>query len=114
MKRSWRFLATLLVVVCAVMGPATTPFAASMAEVQKEAEQGGYQLLTSDELWGLVSGEPSGVLLVDTRQEWEYASGHIAGAVNFPMEPTWLARLTKRGELEQFLGPDKEKRVVFY
>lgn len=113
MKRPWRFIVTLLVAICAVMGPATA-FAANMAEVRKEAERGGYRLITSEELWGMVSRGPGEVLLVDTRQDWEYAAGHIEGAVNFPMEPTWLARLTKRGEMERLLGPDKEKQVVFY
>jgi predicted sulfurtransferase len=114
MKKPGQFMIPLLAAICVVLGLAATPFAASMEEVRKEAERGGYQLITTEELRGMVSREPGGVLLVDTRQEWEYAAGHLAGAVNFPMEPTWLSRLTRRGELEQLLGPDKEKRVVFY
>ena len=76
--------------------------------------RGGYRLLTTDQLWAMVSQDAAGVLLVDTRQDWEYAAGHMQGAMNFPMEPTWLSRLTRRGELEQFLGPDKGKHIVFY
>lgn len=113
MKRSWWFIITFLVAMSGFMGMGTA-CAATMAEVRKEAERGGYTLIGTDELWSMVSREPAGVLLVDTRQEWEYAAGHIEGAVNFPMEPTWLARLTRRGELEQFLGPDREKQIVFY
>lgn len=113
MKKSWWFIITLLVAMSGIMGLGTL-CAATMADVQKEAERGGYTLITSDELWGKISREPAAVLLVDTRQQWEYAAGHIEGAVNFPMEPTWLARLTRRGELEQFLGPDREKQIVFY
>jgi rhodanese-related sulfurtransferase len=51
---------------------------------------------------------------VDTRQEWEYRTGHIDGAVNFPMEPTGWARWRNRGPMETFLGPDKERGIVFY
>jgi rhodanese-related sulfurtransferase len=51
---------------------------------------------------------------VDTRQEWEYRTGHIQGAPNFPMEPTWFARWQRKGELGKLLGPDKERSVVFY
>lgn len=85
-----------------------------MVKVQQDAVGGGYRLITTDDLWAMVSKEPAGVLLVDTRQDWEFAGGHIKGAVNFPLEPTWLARLTKRAELEQFIGPDKERHIVFY
>ena len=52
--------------------------------------------------------------ILDVRTRLEFSRGHIEGAVNFPMEPTWLARLTKRGELEQFLGTDKQRQIVFY
>ena len=54
------------------------------------------------------------MLLVDTRQEWEYRSGHIRGALNFPLEPTWISRWRNKGALEKFLGPDKNRFIVFY
>ena len=79
-----------------------------------KAEKGGYQLIDLNGLWELYQTNRSNLLLVDTRQEWEYDAGFIKGAVNFPIEPTWFARLTQRGELEQFLGPDKKKNLVFY
>ncbi|RJX25004.1 MAG: rhodanese-like domain-containing protein [Desulfurivibrio sp.] len=113
MKRFWWFIITFMLAMSGAMGLGAAG-AATMADVQKEAERGGYKLIATDELWGMISRDPAAVLLVDTRQEWEYAAGHIAGAVNFPMEPTWLSRLTRRGELEQFLGPDKAKHIVFY
>ena len=86
----------------------------SMDTVQNEARSGGYQLLDLDGVWQLYQTGNDKLLLVDTRQEWEYHSGYINGAVNFPMEPTWLARMTQRGALEQFIGPDKSKTLVFY
>jgi rhodanese-related sulfurtransferase len=51
---------------------------------------------------------------LDTRQEWEYRTGHIKKAVNFPIEPTWLSRWRKKSALETFLGPDKNRLIVFY
>jgi hypothetical protein len=86
----------------------------SLSTAQTEARKGGYQLIDLDGLWSLYQNNKEGLLLIDTRQEWEYHSGYIQGAVNFPMEPTWLARMTQRGSLEQFLGPDKERALVFY
>jgi hypothetical protein len=82
--------------------------------VQAEAKRGGYKLIDLDTLQSLYQNNTQELLLVDTRQEWEYHSGFIKGAVNFPLEPTWLARMTQRGALEQFLGPDKSKTLVFY
>jgi len=82
--------------------------------VQMEAQQGGYQIIDTDALWERYRLNPESVLLVDTRQEWEYRIGHINGAENFPMEPTWLSRWRKKGALETVLGPDKERFVVFY
>jgi hypothetical protein len=52
--------------------------------------------------------------MVDTRQEWEYRTGHIENAGNFSMEPTWWARWSKADELEEFLGPDRDRLLVFY
>ncbi len=79
-----------------------------------EAKRGDYRLLTTAEVQKLYENRTPGLLLVDTRQEWEHRTGHIAGSVNFSMEPTAWARWTKRGELEKLLGPDKDRPVVFY
>ena len=94
-------------------GPAD-PVSATWSDVEAEAQRGGYRLISTDELWARYQTDPKGLLLVDTRQEWEYRAGHIKGAVNFPMEPTWLARWRKKGELEQFIGQAKERSIVFY
>jgi len=83
------------------------------ADVQAEANKGGYKLIDIDELWKLYQQDGDNLLLIDTRQEWEYHAGYIKAALNFPMEPTWLARLTQRGAMEQFLGQDKTKTLVF-
>nr|MBF0223059.1 rhodanese-like domain-containing protein [Desulfobulbaceae bacterium] len=113
MKNSWRLILLLcLAITVGLMAPKA--FAADMEQVRQEAKQGGYRLITTNDLRDLIQQNSAGVLLVDTRQDWEYAAGHITGALNFSMEPTWLARLTRRGALEQFLGPDKHKHIVFY
>ena len=92
----------------AASGPAT------WEDVLAEAEQGGYQIISTQDLAARYLAEPAGMLLVDTRQEWEYRTGHIEGALNFPMEPTWWARLTRGSELEELLGPDRDRPLVFY
>jgi len=87
---------------------------ATWKDVLNEARQGGYQIIETDELWQRYQADPEALLLVDTRQEWEYRTGHIKGAKNFPIEPTWLSRWRNKGALETFLGPDKERLLVFY
>lgn len=93
---------------------AVIPKAATWTDVVAEARQGGYQLIRTQELLERYSIDPESILLVDTRQEWEYRTGHIKGALNFPIEPTWLSRWQKKGELEKLLGPDKSRFIVFY
>lgn len=91
-----------------------TPKKATPEDVAAEALNGGYRLMDTQELKELWDKNLEGFLLVDTRQEWEYRSGHIKGAVNFPMEPTWWSRWQKRGAMEKLLGPDKRRLIVFY
>ena len=91
-----------------------TPQKATWDDVRAEATKGGYQLISTDELWLKYKADPESLFIVDTRQEWEYRSGHIQGAVNFPMEPTWLSRWRKKGDLETVLGPDQDRLIVFY
>jgi len=90
------------------------PKESAWEDVVAEARQGGYRLIGTEELWERYRKDPKSILLVDTRQDWEYRSGRIQGALNFPMEPTWIARWSQRGELERFLGPDKNRFLVFY
>jgi predicted sulfurtransferase len=87
---------------------------ATWDDVVVEAEAGGYRLISTEDLQKRYQKKPNTMLLVDTRQEWEYRSGHIKGALNFPMEPTWLSRWRKKAELEQLLGSDKDRFIVFY
>jgi hypothetical protein len=90
------------------------PKKATWEDVIAEAKDGGYRLITTDELRQKYQNDPYEIILVDTRQEWEYRTGHIRGALNFPIEPTWLSRWRNKGALQSFLGPDKNRLIVFY
>jgi hypothetical protein len=94
--------------------PLPAPVNATMADAQKEAERGGYRLITTEELASRYQQEPHSFLLVDTRQDWEFMSGYIQGALNFPIEPTWWGRWRAEKPLAALLGPDKNRSVIFY
>jgi hypothetical protein len=81
-----------------------TPKAANWKDVLAEARQGGYAIIDNDALWDRYQKDPDTAILVDTRQEWEYRTGHIKGALNFSIEPTWLSRWRNKSALEKFLG----------
>jgi hypothetical protein len=90
------------------------PKAATWEDVVGEAKRGGYRLIKTEELWEQYQKDPGGVLLVDTRQQWEYRTGHIKAALFFPIEPTWFSRWRNKGALKRFLGPDKNRSIIFY
>ena len=75
------------------------PKDATWEDVLAEARSGGYRLMTTEELRDRYQQEVAGLLLVDTRQEWEYRTGRIKGALNFSMEPTGWARWRDAGSL---------------
>jgi hypothetical protein len=93
---------------------AVTPKQATWDDVLIEAKTGGYRIITTAELAERYQENPQSLCLVDTRQEWEYRTGHLRGAVSFSMEPTWWSRWRSASALEAFLGPDKERTIVFY
>lgn len=103
----------LALLVCTVPAAEESPKSTPPA-VQEEAERGGYRLIDIDQLWELYQNNEGDVLLIDSRQDWEYSTGSIEGAIHFPMESTWFSRLIQRGSLGQALGPDKERILVFY
>lgn len=111
-----RFGVLLLVVSAALWATANAvaPKDPTWDDVLAEARSGGYRLIDTARARQLQLESPHHLLLVDTRQEWEYGAGHIQGAVNFPMEPTWWARRHKSAALERFLGPDRDRAIVFY
>lgn len=95
--------------------PNPNPKEMTWEEVLIDAQKGGYEVITTEQLRELYKEKDLGqLLLVDTRQDWEYRTGHIKGALNFSIEPTWWSRWLKRGELKTFLGPDRNRTIIFY
>ncbi|MFO7716473.1 MAG: rhodanese-like domain-containing protein [Desulfosarcina sp.] len=90
------------------------PKQATWDDVVAEAKSGGYRIITTEALAERYFKTPSDLMLIDTRQEWEYHTGHIKGAHHFSMEPTWWARWHKSDDLATFLGPDKARTLLFY
>jgi hypothetical protein len=109
-------LAAVIVTVAALWftHQSVAPKQATWDDVLIEAKTGGYRIITTEDLATRYRKDPQSLLLVDTRQEWEYRTGHLKGAVNFSMEPTWWSRWRSASALEAFLGPDKERTIVFY
>ena len=107
-------VAAITVGVLWITNRTVVPKKATLDDVVAESKMGGYRLIDTNALWERYSKNPESTLVVDTRQEWEYRTGHIQGALNFPIEPTWLSRWRKKGDLKTFIGPDKDRHVVFY
>jgi predicted sulfurtransferase len=91
-----------------------TPTQATWDDVLAEGKKGGYGIITTEALSERYQKDASSLLLVDTRQEWEYRTGHLQGAVNFPIEPTWWSRWRSAVALETSLGPNKDRTIIFY
>jgi hypothetical protein len=85
-------------------------------KVVTEAREGGYELITPDEIEQEYLKYPDALFLVDTRQDWAYQMQHIKGAVYLPVTPTWWYQYSPaaRSEMKKVLGPDKNKKVIFY
>jgi thiosulfate/3-mercaptopyruvate sulfurtransferase len=83
---------------------------------QQEVAKGGYKIVGTEELktW-IDKKEP--MLLVDTMPFADsFQKQHIPGAVNFefPLEEIQQLDAQKTAEFEKLLGPDKNRRLVFY
>lgn len=85
-------------------------------KVAVEAKKGGYQLITPEELKKEYLEDAAAFLLVDVRQEWSYQMQHIKGALHIDFAPIWWNQYSPmmRSEMKDLLGPDKNKRIVFY
>ena len=77
---------------------------ATWEDVKAEAQSGGYRLITTEELAQRYRQDAGKLLLVDTRQDWEYRTGHMKGAVNFPIEPSAWGRWRSQGASGQISG----------
>jgi hypothetical protein len=85
-------------------------------QVVNEARKGGYQLITPEELKNEYLRDSTAFLLVDVRQEWSYQMQHIRGSLHIDFAPTWWNQYSPmmRSEIKKLLGPEKNKKIVFY
>ena len=115
-KITWTALSIVLAIPVLFWRPIALSAAGapSMEDVRAEAVRGGYRLIDLGELRGRLEREPGRILLVDTRQDWEYRTGHIPDSINFSFEPTRWSRLKNRWALAKALGADKTRPLVFY
>jgi 3-mercaptopyruvate sulfurtransferase SseA len=107
-------LAVLMPALLAPRAALASAGAPSLEYVRAEAARGGYRLIDLAGLRERLERDPGRILLFDTRQDWEYRTGHIPGAINFSFEPTRWSRLKNRGALREALGADKSRPLVFY
>lgn len=79
-----------------------------------DVKDGGYRLLSADDLKKMLSGK-NDFILIDTMPGESFAKGHIKGAVNGPM-PKSEKELTPADKdvLLKAAGDDKEKTIVTY
>ncbi len=123
MKRTLRECRRLLtsglfVALIALLGPTQTlaeETSPLYVQAQRSASRDGYELITTAGLKQLLDAQPD-ILLVDVRFAYEFAQGHIPGAISLPVD------LRDRGDLSRdrrqafldALGPDRERRIVVY
>jgi|WetSurSiteA1Bulk_404760.scaffolds.fasta_scaffold78798_1 hypothetical protein len=88
----------------------------SWDKVAAEAKKGGYQLIAPEELKEEYLKDPASFSLVDVRQEWSYQMQHIKGSLHIDFAPTWWNQYSPmmRSDMKKLLGPDKDKKFVFY
>ncbi|NDV20470.1 rhodanese-like domain-containing protein [Pseudodesulfovibrio sp. JC047] len=85
------------------------------ADAQAEAEQEGYALLATEELKALLESGAN-PLVIDARADYEFAAGHIPGAVNMAFDLGDRLELSqaRRMEFEAVVGPIRDRLVVVY
>lgn len=80
-----------------------------------QAQRDGYEIITSKELHELYT-EGRDFVILDNRFEYELSDGQLPDAINLPFDLSELQDLPaeKRAQLEEVLGPDKDRIVVAY
>jgi len=112
------------IIACSVSGAAyALEWGSKEIETEKLAVQfanqvkkGGYGIVTTDELKAWID-EKEPMLIVDTMPlEDSYRKNHIPAAVQieFPVEEMSQLDEAKKADLEKLLGPDKNRKIVFY
>jgi thiosulfate/3-mercaptopyruvate sulfurtransferase len=88
----------------------------SAVTLAREAQRGGYNLVTTAELKGWID-QKKPMMIIDTMPlKDSYVKQHIPGAVpyEFPIPEVKEMDDATKAKFEQFLGPDKDKTLVFY
>jgi rhodanese-related sulfurtransferase len=91
-------------------------------KLARETLEGGYDLITTEELKKMLDTAGKDILVLDTMPYKDsYAKEHVPGAKHFlfPIPPmkTWDTQATDGKTEDDFLallGPDKEKTIVIY
>ncbi|MBM4300189.1 MAG: rhodanese-like domain-containing protein [Deltaproteobacteria bacterium] len=84
--------------------------------LSQEVSRGGYKLVTTPELKGWID-QKKPMMIIDTMPlEDSYRKNHIPGAVQyeFPIPEVKEMDDAAKAKFEKFLGPDKDKTLVFY
>lgn len=109
-------LAVLTALCCVTAGLADQEAASPLfQQAQRVAERDGYRLVATAGLRELLLADPD-VLLVDVRFAYEYAAGHIPGAVSLPVDLTDRTDLSveRRQAFADVLGEEKGRAIVIY
>ncbi len=83
---------------------------------QREVARGDYKVVKTDELKGWLDAKKP-MLIVDTMPyEASYQKAHIPGAVCFvfPVKELKALDAATKAKFIKLLGPDKDRRLVFY
>jgi thiosulfate/3-mercaptopyruvate sulfurtransferase len=88
----------------------------SAVSLAREAQRGGYKLVTTPELKEWIDQQKP-MMIIDTMPlEDSYKKQHVPGALQyeFPIPEVKEMDDATKAKFEKFLGPDKDKTLVFY
>jgi len=124
MTKNYRFLmgSLILIVAMALVGCGKSysgkelATEASAVKLSREVSRGGYKLVTTPELKAWID-QKKPMMIIDTMPlKDSYVKQHIPGAVQyeFPIPEVKEMDAAAKAKFEKFLGPDKDKTLVFY
>jgi len=84
--------------------------------LSRETSRGGYKLVTTSELKDWIDQKTPMMIIDAMPLEDNYKKQHVPGAVQyeFPIPEVKEMDDDARAKFEKFLGPDKDKTLVFY
>ena len=106
---------SILILLLLVTQAAADELPAWWDQLASEAKEGSYSLVDLATLKNMYDSKEK-FLIVDVRTDYEYEEGHLPGAVNFEFDPGDKLQLKqlKRDTFLKLLGPDKQRKIVFY